>query len=152
MHFNFSFGKWYEIQSIKISLFDSVNTSLYSKSYKIRLICTNLKSTIKITSWHCWICYYRAPKFNNCPRNAWIVIIVVLCTESLFVKYMLGFWLQMKFDEIFWGELDIDVLKGGGMQAKVKWLYYFLAFKWLKQQVVITNEKINIPIFVDLAF
>ena len=25
-----------------------------------------------------------------------------------------GIWLQMKFCEIFWGEVKIDVLKGGG--------------------------------------
>ena len=47
----------------------------------------------------------------------------------------------MKFGEIFWGEVMINALKGGGVQAKGKRLYYFLAVKKLKQQVVITNEK-----------
>ena len=46
----------------------------------------------------------------------------------------------MKFGEIFWGEVKIDALKGG-IKAKGKRLYYFLAIKQLKQQVVITNEK-----------
>ena len=30
-----------------------------------------------------WLnCYSKAPKFNNCPRNAWIVIIFDMCIES----------------------------------------------------------------------
>ena len=36
------------------------------------------------------------------------------------IKYMLtGIWLQMKFCEIFWGEVKIDALKfGGGHKQK----------------------------------
>ena len=38
-----------------------------------------------------------------------------MCKESYFVKYMLKeIWLQIKFGEIFWGEVEIDALKGGG--------------------------------------
>ena len=48
----------------------------------------------------------------------------------------------MKFGEIFWGEVKIDTLKGGGDASKRETIiYYFLAVKYLKQQVVITNEK-----------
>ena len=53
------------------------------------------------------------PKFNNCPRNALIVIIFGTCIKSSCVKYILkGIWWQMKFGEIFWGEVKIDALKG----------------------------------------
>ena len=53
----------------------------------------------------------------------------------------------MKFGEIFLGEVMIDALKGGGVQTKGKRLYYSQTVKKLKQQVVITNKKINIPVF-----
>ena len=44
-----------------------------------------------------------------------MVIIFGMCIESQFVKHMLkGIWLQIKFGEIFWGEVKIDALKGGG--------------------------------------
>ena len=34
----------------------------------------------------------------------------------------------MKFGEVFWGEVKIDALKGGGgVKAKGKRLYYFFA-------------------------
>ena len=37
-----------------------------------------------------------------------------MCIESIFVKYLLkGIWLQMKFGEIFFGDVKIDALKGG---------------------------------------
>ena len=42
MLFDF-FGNLYEIQSIKTPLFNILNAWLNSKSYKIRLICTNQK-------------------------------------------------------------------------------------------------------------
>ena len=60
-----------------------------------------------------------APKFNNCPRNAWIVIIFSMYIESYSLKYILkGIWWQMKFGEVFWGEVSIDALKRRrGMQA-----------------------------------
>ena len=31
-----------------------------------------------------------------------------------------GIWLQMKFGEIFWGNVKIDALKGGGDASKRK--------------------------------
>ena len=34
-----------------------------------------------------------------------------------------------EFGEIFWGDVKINALKGGGMQAKRKRLYYFSAVK-----------------------
>ena len=38
-----------------------------------------------------------------------------MCIESQFVKHMLkGIWLQIKFGEIFWGEMKIDALMGEG--------------------------------------
>ena len=49
MLFDFSFGELYEIESIKTPLFDIMNTYLYSKSYKIRMIW----NTRMLTSRHC---------------------------------------------------------------------------------------------------
>mgnify|MGYP003692199925 CR=1 FL=1 len=38
-----------------------------------------------------------------------------MCIHTKFVKYLLKeIWLQMKFGEIFCGEVKIDALKGGG--------------------------------------
>ena len=38
-----------------------------------------------------------------------------MCIESYFVNYVLkGIRLQMKYGEIFWGEVKIHALKGGG--------------------------------------
>ena len=37
-----------------------------------------------------------------------------MCIHTKFVKYILKeIWLQMKFGEIFWFEVNIDALKGG---------------------------------------
>ena len=42
-----------------------------------------------------------------------------MCIESLLIEYLLnGIWLQIKFGEIFWGEVKIDVWNGGGVQGK----------------------------------
>ena len=59
--------------------------------------------------------YSRTPKFNTCnyPRNALIVKVFGMCIHTKFVKYLLKeIWLQMKFGEIFWVEVNIDALKG----------------------------------------
>ena len=42
-----------------------------------------------------------------------------MCTESSFVKNILnGIWWQMKLGEIYWGEVKIDALKGGGVRKQ----------------------------------
>ena len=54
-----------------------------------------------------------------------------------------GMWWQIKFGEMFWGEVKIDALKkgGGGDISKREMIILFLAVKQLKQQLVITNSK-----------
>ena len=44
----------------------------------------------------------------NC-YNIWYVYRVLIC--QIYIK---GNFVQMKFGEIFWGEVKIDALKGGG--------------------------------------
>ena len=49
------------------------------------------------------------------PKKRIIVIIFDMCIETLFViNTFKGIWMRMKFDKIFWGEVKIDTLKGGG--------------------------------------
>ena len=37
-----------------------------------------------------------------------------MCIQSSFVKYILkGIWFEVKFGEIFFGDVKIDTLKGG---------------------------------------
>ena len=73
------------------------------------------------------------PKFNNCPRNALIVIIFGTCIKSSCVKYILkGIWWQMKFGEIFWGEVKIDALKGGGDASKRETIILFFRCQIVK--------------------
>ena len=88
------------------------------------------------------------PKFNNCPRNAWIVIIFGMFVESWFVKYILkGIWWQMKFCEIFWGEVKINTLKGGGYASKRETIILFPRCQIVKETSSCYKWKIIIPMF-----
>ena len=40
-----------------------------------------------------------------------------------------GIWLQMKFYEIFWGEVKVDALKGGGWYKQKGNDYIILAIQ-----------------------
>ena len=59
----------------------------------------------------------------NC-LNIWYVYRVLIC--QIYIK---GNFVANEFGEIFWGDVKINALKGGGMQAKRKRLYYFSAVK-----------------------
>ena len=63
-----------------------MKTIMYSKSYKIRLICTNKKNN-KFNFNGLLKCYSWAPTSNNCRRNAWNVEIFGMCIESVLVKF-----------------------------------------------------------------
>ena len=93
-------------------------------------------------------CYFRAPKFNNCPRNTWIVIIFSMCIQYKFVNCMLkGIWWQMKFGEIFWGDVKIDVSKGGGGCKQKGNDYTILSPSNSSSNKWLLPGKINIPMF-----
>ena len=94
-------------------------------------------------------CYSRAPKFNNCPRNAWIVIIFGMwyvfrvLIRQLYVKG------HLVANEIWWniygwGE-DRCIKSGRG--CKQKGNNYIIFSQIVKATCAYCKWKINIPIF-----
>ena len=53
----------------------------------------------------------------------------------------------MKFGEIFWGEVKIDALKGGGDASKKETIILFSRSQIVKATSVYYKRKINIPMF-----
>ena len=66
------------MQSIKTHFFDIMKTIIYSKSYEIRLICTNKKNQEILLHG-----IVQMQNSNKCPRNTWIVTVIMGYVESL---------------------------------------------------------------------